>query len=184
MENDIARVLIPADEIQAQVRALAATISKDYAGRDPLLVGVLKGIVYFLSDLARAMPIPLAIDLIAISSYGARTHHSGAVRFLKDLDLDIEGRHVILLEDVVDTGLTLGYITRNLRMRNPASLAVCTLFDRPQRRLIEIPIAYKGFDLPECFVVGYGLDYEEAYRSLPYVGVLREEIVGIKQDCR
>lgn len=179
MEDDIARVLIPADEIQARVQALGKMIARDYADRAPVLVGVLKGIVYFLSDLVRAAPVPLAIDFIAISGYGASAGRRGGVRFIKDLDRDIEGRHVIVIEDVVDTGLTLGYILRNLRMRRPASLAVCTLFDRPQQRLIEVPIAYKGFDLPDLFVVGYGLDYEQCYRSLPYVGVLRKEILGI-----
>jgi hypoxanthine phosphoribosyltransferase len=183
VEADIERILISAPEIQARVRAMGSAISRDYAGRTPHLVGVLKGIVYLFSDLARAITIPLSLDLIAISRYGPATAHTGAVRLLKDLDRDIAGRHVILVEDVVDTGLTLSHILKNLRVRRPASLVVCTLFDRPQQRLVDVPVLYKGFDLPDCFVVGYGMDYEENYRNLPFVGVLKEEIIGVKQNC-
>jgi hypoxanthine phosphoribosyltransferase len=182
MEDDIERILINQEEIQVRVRQLGAAISKDYDGRKPLLIGALKGVVYFLSDLLRAISIPVTVDLIAVSQY-APGKHTGAVRFLKDLDEDIRGRDVVVVEDVVDTGLTLGYILRNLRLREPASLVVCTLFERPRQRLISIPIAYKGFDLPNCFVVGYGLDYREEYRQLRYIGVLKEEVLGFKQNC-
>ncbi len=183
MEDDIAQILIPGDEIQAKVRELGIAISHDYADRRPLLVGVLKGIVYFLSDVLRAITIPVSIDLIAISRFSPEREHTGVVRFLKDLDEDIQGRHVIVVEDLVDTGLTLGYILKNLRVRQPASISVCTLFERPQHRIIPVPIRYSGFRLPDCFVVGYGLDYRERYRQLPYVGVLRAEILGITQHC-
>lgn len=183
MEDDIQRILISTDDIRAKVQTLGAAISRDYANQNPLLVGVLKGIVYFLSDLLRAMTIPAGIDFVAISRYDPAQQQKGAVRLIKDLDQDIEGRHVIVVEDVVDTGLTLGYILRTLRVRHPASLAVCTLFERPQQRLISIPIKYKGFDLPDCFVVGYGLDYKEEYRNLSYIGVLSQDILGFQQNC-
>ncbi len=183
MEDDIGKILITSEEIQAQVQRLAQAISQDYAELNPLFVGVLKGIVYFVSDLMRALTIPVAVDFLSISSYGPGLGSTGTVRLLKDLDENIQGRHVLVVEDVIDTGLTLGYILKNLRVREPASLKVCTLFDRPYRRLIEIPIAYKGFDLPNCFVVGYGLDYEERYRNLPFIGILKEEILGVKQRC-
>lgn len=183
MEDNIQRILISTDDIRARVRTLGSAISRDYADQNPLLVGVLKGIVYFLSDLLRAITIPVAIDFIAISRYDPAQPQKGAVRLLKDLDQDIAGRHVILVEDVIDTGLTLGYILRTLRVRQPASLAVCTLFERPQQRLIAIPIKYKGFDLPDCFVVGYGLDHNQEYRHLSYIGVLKQEILGFPQNC-
>lgn len=183
MEDAIARVLFTAEEIQAKVGELGAGISRDYAGRDPLLVGVLKGIVIFMADLLRAISIPVAVDFLAISSYGPQAAARGIVRLVKDLDQDIGGRHVLVVEDVIDTGLTLNYILRNLRAREPASLEVCTLFSRPYQRLIDVPVAYCGFELPNCFVVGYGLDFEERYRNLPYVGVLKEEVLGARQPC-
>ena len=178
MESDIADILIGEEEIQAKVRQLGRDISRDYANLNPLLVGVLKGIVVFMADLLRAITVPVSVDFMAISSYGTEAASRGSVRIIKDLDADIHGQHVLIVEDVIDTGLTLSYILKNLQAREPASLKVCTLFNRPQQRLLEIPIAYKGFDLPDCFVVGYGLDYEERYRNLPFVGVLKEEILG------
>ncbi len=156
---------------------LAAVISHDYAGLNPLLVGVLKGVFVFMADLYRGMTIPAAVDFIAIASYSPETRHRGMVRIMKDLDASITGRHVLFIEDVVDTGLTLSYLLRNMRAREPASLEVCTLFDKNRRRLIDIPLKYKGFDLPDRFVVGYGLDYRELYRNLPYVGLLKPEIL-------
>ncbi|MDW8166888.1 MAG: hypoxanthine phosphoribosyltransferase [Acidobacteriota bacterium] len=183
MEEDVASILISADELQAKVRELGQAISRDYAGLDPLLVGVLKGVVVFMADLLRAITIPVSVDFLAISSYGPQAASLGIVRIIKDLDQDIHGRHVLLVEDVVDTGLTLSYILKTLQARQPASLNVCTLFNRPHRRLVDVPIVYKGFDLPDCFVVGYGLDYEQRYRNLPYVAVLKDEILGIRQRC-
>lgn len=183
MEDDIGEILISGEEIQSRVQLLAQAIARDYAELNPLFVGVVKGIVYFISDLLRALTIPVAVDFLAISSYRPGMGPGGSVRLIKDLDNDIQGRHVLVVEDVVDTGLTLGYILKTLRVREPASLKVCTLFDRPYQRLIDIPITYKGFDLPNCFVVGYGLDYEEHYRNLPFIGALKEEILGVKQRC-
>jgi hypoxanthine phosphoribosyltransferase len=183
LEDDIAEILIDSDAIQSRVRELSAAISRDYAELNPLLIGVLKGIAYFMTDLLKTLTIPVAIDFLAISRYGDAAPSMGVVRLLKDLDQDIVGRHVLVVEDVVDTGLTLSYILKNLQIRSPATLKVCTLFNRPRRRLIDVPIAYAGFDLPDCFVVGYGLDYDEQYRHLRFVGVLKEEILGIKQRC-
>lgn len=181
MDDDIEQVLITTEDLQAKIRELGQTIARDYAGLDPLLVGVLKGIVVFMADLLRAITIPVSVDFMAISSYGPQASSRGIVRIIKDLDQDINGRHVLVVEDVIDTGLTLSYILRNLQAREPASLKVCTLFNHPHHRLIDTPIAYKGFDLPDRFVVGYGLDYEERYRNLPYVGILKAEILGIRR---
>ncbi|MBI2861427.1 MAG: hypoxanthine phosphoribosyltransferase [Chloroflexi bacterium] len=172
----VARVLFSAEEISEKVSQLGAAISADYAGLNPLLVGVLRGTTFFLSDLVRAISIPITLDFIAISSYGPQSESSGVVRLTKDLDEPIEGQHVLLVEDIVDTGLTLRYILRNLRARGPASLEVCALLDRIVRRLVDIPIKYWGFSLPDVFVVGYGLDYLQRYRNLPYIGVLRDDV--------
>lgn len=174
---DIKSILIPAETIQQRVAALGQAISQDYAGQNPLLVGVLKGVLFFMADLLRAIQIPVEMDFIAVSNYSAESRAKGFVRLVKDLEISLTGRHVLFVEDVIDTGLTLNYILRNLRARQPASLEVCVLFDKPDRRLIEIPIKYKGFDLPDQFVVGYGLDYREKYRNLPYVGLLRAEVL-------
>jgi len=171
-------VLIDRDRLQERVRELGAAISRDYAGREPLLVGVLRGTAVFLADLLRAIDIHVVVDFIAVSSYGPSTHTSGVVRFLKDLDESIEGRDVILVEDIVDTGLTLRYILRNLRGRKPASLAICALLDKQARRLVDVEIQYKGFDIPDAFVVGYGLDYQQRYRNLPFICVLKPEVYG------
>lgn len=170
LAQGISSVLVSEEVLHQRVCELGAAISQDYAGRNPLVVGVLKGVVVFLADLQRAITIPIEIDCIAVSKYGARG--TGAVRLIKDLEASISGRHVLFVEDVVDTGLTLNYLLRNLRTRAPASLEVCALFNKPQHRLIDIPIKYKGFDLPDRFVVGYGLDHRERYRNLPFVGVL------------
>lgn len=175
--NDAVReVLFSAEEISEKVAELGAAISRDYKDRFPLLVGVLKGVVPFMADLMRAITIPVEVDYLAVTSYSSESREQGVVRLEKDLDAVIEGRHVLFVEDMVDTGLTLNYLLRSLRTRDPVSLEVCTLFNKPRRRLIDIPMKYKGFDLPARFVVGYGLDYREQYRNLPFVGLLEPEI--------
>lgn len=177
LEKDIAKILITGAQLQARSVELGGAISRDYAGQDLLLVCVLKGAFVFLSDLARAIRIPHAIDFMAISSYGgARTESSGVVRILMDLNTNIENRNVLIVEDIIDTGRTLAYITENLQTRNPASLKICTLLNKLGRREVDVPIAYVGFDIPNEFVVGYGLDYNEIYRNLPFVGVLKPEL--------
>ncbi len=177
LSADIAEVLITEEQIHQRVRELGQTISRDYASRNPLLIGVLKGVVFFMADLLRAITIPVEIDFIAVSSYSPETRKRGVVRLVKDLEISIADRHVIFVEDVIDTGLTLNYILRNLQARQPASLEVCVLFDKPVCRLIEIPLKYKGFELPDRFVVGYGLDHREKYRNLPFVGLLKPEAI-------
>lgn len=174
--NDIAEILLPAEVIQTRVQELGAEISRDYAGRDLLLVGVLKGMAIFMADLLRSITIPVSVDYMATSHYGPGSHKLGVVRIIKDLDYPLEGRHVLFVEDMIDTGLTLGYILRHLKAMAPASLEVCALFNKPARRLIDIPLAYKGFDLPDQFVVGYGLDYKQQYRNLPFIGVLKPSV--------
>ena len=177
MHHDIRQILITADEIQAKVAELGEQITEDYAQfGDLLLVGVLKGCIMFMVDLARAIALPLAVDFIATSSYGQSTESSGVVRLLKDLDTDIAGRHVLLVEDIIDSGLTLEYLRSQLLRRNPASLRICALLNKPDRRRSDVPLHYLGFAIPNEFVVGYGLDYNERYRNLPYIGVLKEEI--------
>lgn len=177
MGDDVSEVLISAEAIQEKVRALGEAISRDYDGLDPILIGVLKGVIIFMADVLRSITVGVAVDFMAISSYGPAAASRGIVRIVKDLDQDVRGRHVLVVEDVVDTGLTLNYILRHIQAREPASLKVCTLFDRPHQRLIEIPISYKGFDLPDRFVVGYGLDYDERYRNLPFVGILKDDVL-------
>jgi hypoxanthine phosphoribosyltransferase len=177
MDRDMATILLTSEQIQARVREMGAQIAADYAGSDDLLlVGVLKGCIMFMVDLARAIPMPLAIDFIAISSYGHSTESSGVVRVLKDLDTDIAGRHVLIVEDIIDSGLTLDYLRSQLSRRNPASLRICSLLNKPERRIADVSVEYLGFDIPNEFVVGYGLDYGEHYRNLPYIGVLKQEI--------
>lgn len=175
LSRDVQSILYTQAEIQAQVAQIGARISSDYAGMNPLLVGVLKGVLFFMSDLARAISIPVELDFMAVSSFTVETREQGVVRLVKDLEASITGRHVLFVEDVVDTGLTLNYLLRNLRARQPASLEVAALFNRTAQRLIDVPIRYKGFDLPDQFVIGYGLDYREQYRNLPYVGLLKGE---------
>lgn len=177
--NDIARVLFSEAQIQDRIKQLGAAISRDYAHTTPLLVSVLKGALYFMADLTRAITIPITIDFMAITSYGEDQGSSGAVRLIKDLDEKITGRHVILVEDIIDTGLTAAYLLRTLAARDPASLRICALLDKAARRIVDtLPIAYRGFDVPDAFVVGYGLDYRQLYRNLPFVGVLKPEVVG------
>jgi len=168
-------VLITAEQIARRVKELAEEISRDYEGKEPLLVCVLKGGVIFLADLVRQLTIPVNMDFMAVSSYGQSTITSGQVRILKDLDTSIEGRHVILVEDIVDTGLTLSYLCDILLARDPASLKVCTLLDKAARRRVKVPLDYVGFEVPNVFVVGYGLDYQERYRELPYIARLEAE---------
>ncbi|MCI0399344.1 MAG: hypoxanthine phosphoribosyltransferase [Chloroflexi bacterium] len=174
----IREILIPAEEIERRIMELGAAISRDYEGCNPLLVGVLKGVVPFMAALMQAITIPMEVDYMAVSSYsaGARGAMRGAVRLEKDLGEPIAGRHVLFVEDVIDTGLTLNYLLRSLKAREPATLKVCTLFNKPEHRLVDIPLHYKGFDLPDRFVVGYGLDYRERYRNLPFVGLLSPEV--------
>jgi hypoxanthine phosphoribosyltransferase len=174
-ENDIDRVLITGDEIQAKVRELGERITEDYRGKELLLVGVLKGAFVVMADLSRHIRLPLRFDFMAVSSYGAATKTSGVVRILKDLDHDIEGLDVLVVEDIVDSGLTLAYLLRNLRGRRPASLEVCALMQKPEVQRVQVDIRYRGFDIPPEFVVGYGLDYAEKYRNLPYVATLKPE---------
>lgn len=171
--GDIQQILISGEAIQQRVQELGAEISRDYAGQNIILVGVLKGVLFFMADLLRAITIPVEVDFIAVSNYSAESRERGVVRLVKDLETVIAGRHVLFIEDVVDTGLTLTYLLRLLRAREPASLEVCTLFNKPTHRLMDIRIKYKGFDLPDLFVVGYGLDHRERYRNLPFVGVLK-----------
>lgn len=173
--ESIAEVLFSEDAIQQRVRELGEAISRDYAGRDPLLVGVLKGVVFFMADLLRSITIPVEVDFIAVSSYSPEARSRGVVRLVKDLEIPMTGRHVLFVEDVIDTGLTLGYLLRTLRARSPASLEVCVLFNKPKHRLIDIPVKYTGIDLPDRFVVGYGLDHRERFRNLPFVGLLKDE---------
>jgi len=163
--------------LQERIRELGQELSRDYEGRELLLVGVLKGAVFFMADLMRSLTVPCEIDFMAISSYGAATDSSGVVRILKDLDINIEGRHVLVVEDIIDSGLTLSYLMRNLEARAPASLEVCALLTKPARREIDVPVRYTGFEIPNRFVIGYGLDFGERYRNLPYVAVLRDELV-------
>jgi hypoxanthine phosphoribosyltransferase len=162
------------DDLQHRVRVLAEQVSADYAGRSLLLVGVLKGAVFFLSDFMRHLDIPCEVDFMAVSSYGSQTDSSGVVRILKDLDAPIAGRDVLIVEDIVDSGLTLSYLLRTLRARDPASLEVCALLTKPERRKVELPIKYVGFEIPNRFAIGYGLDHAERFRNLPYVAVLQE----------
>ena len=178
MHEDIAAVLVNEATIAARVQELGAAVSQEYAGRDLLLVSVLKGSVVFMSDLMRAITIPHEVDFMATSSYGSGTSTTGVVRILKDLSISIEGRNIVVVEDIIDSGHTLHYLLRLLRDRQPASLRVMTLLDKPDRREVDIPVDWIGFSIPNEFVVGYGLDYDEVYRNLPYIGVLRPSVYG------
>jgi hypoxanthine phosphoribosyltransferase len=171
-EPAIGEILVQADELRHRVRELGRQISRDYAGLNPLLIGVLKGAVFFLSDLMREIEIPCEVDFMAVASYGSATDSSGVVRILKDLDTVIEDRDVLIVEDIVDSGLTLQYLLRNLGARNPRSLEVCALLTKPERRKVDLPTRYVGFEIPDRFAIGYGLDHAERYRNLPYVAAL------------
>lgn len=175
MIEDIKETLIDTAALATRVRELGEQISADYAGKEILMVGVLRGAVIFMADLARAIDVPVAIDFMAVSSYGASSKSSGVVRILKDLDESVENKHLLIVEDIIDTGLTLKYLLENLESRKPASIKLCTLLNKPSRRKAEVKIDYNGFDIPDYFVVGYGLDYAEKYRNLPFIGVLRPE---------
>jgi hypoxanthine phosphoribosyltransferase len=175
LESAVGEVLIDTETLSGRVAELGAEISSDYQGRDLLLIGVLKGAVFFMADLMRRLTIPCEVDFMAISSYGASTDSSGVVRILKDLDINIEGRHVLVVEDIIDSGLTLSYLMRNLESREPETLEVCALLTKPDRREIDVPVRYVGFEIPNRFVIGYGLDFAERYRNLPYVAVLSDD---------
>lgn len=177
VEEGVGEILIGAEELQARIAELGVEISRDYAGRDLLLIGVLKGAVFFLADLMRELTVPCEIDFMAISSYGAGTDSSGVVRILKDLDINISGRDVLVVEDIIDSGLTLSYLMRSLRARKPSSVEICALLTKPERREVEVPVRYTGFEIPNKFVIGYGLDFDERYRNLPYVAVLHPDLI-------
>jgi hypoxanthine phosphoribosyltransferase len=177
LDRAVGEVLIDADALRARIAELGEEISAYYTGEDLLLIGVLKGAVFFMADLMRHLTVPCEVDFMAISSYGAQTDSSGVVRILKDLDINIEGRNVLVVEDIIDSGLTLSYLMRNLESREPASLEVCALLTKPARREIDVPVRWIGFEIPNRFVIGYGLDFAERYRNLPYVGVLSDDLM-------
>jgi hypoxanthine phosphoribosyltransferase len=177
LQRAVGEVLIDADSLSARIAELGEEISAAYEGRDLLLIGVLKGAVFFMADLMRHLTVPCEVDFMAISSYGAQTDSSGVVRILKDLDINIEGRNVLVVEDIIDSGLTLSYLVRNLESREPASLEICALLTKPSRREIDVEVRWTGFEIPNRFVIGYGLDFAERYRNLPYVGVLSDELM-------
>lgn len=177
VKDAVGEILIEQDALQARISELGREISKAYEGRDLLLVGVLKGAVFFMADLMRELTVPCEIDFMAISSYGAATDSSGVVRILKDLDVNIAGRDVLVVEDIIDSGLTLSYLMRSLRARKPASLEICALLTKPDRREIDVPVKFVGFEIPNKFVIGYGLDFAERYRNLPYVAVLHPDLI-------
>ena len=176
--DDIESILIPEADLQARLTELAGEVDRDYADRDLLLVGVLKGAIFVMADLARALTVSSAMDFMAVSSYGASTSSSGVVRILKDLDTEIEGRDVLIVEDIVDSGLTLDYLTKNLRSRQPASVEILSLLTKPSRREVDLPVRYVGFEVPDVFVVGYGLDFAEHYRSLRDIVTLKPAVYG------
>jgi hypoxanthine phosphoribosyltransferase len=173
LHEDIQEVLISAEEIQEKITTLAKQITEDYRGKELLLVGVLKGAFVFMADLARSIELPLEFDFMAVSSYGSATKSSGVVRILKDLDHEVTGRHVVLVEDIIDSGLPISYLLRYLKARDPASLEICSLFWKTGEQAVPMKVKYPGFEIPPVFIVGYGLDYDERYRNLPYIGVLK-----------
>jgi hypoxanthine phosphoribosyltransferase len=177
LDRAVGEILIDSDSLRARIAELGEEVSAHYAGQDLLLIGVLKGAVFFMADLMRHLTVPCEVDFMAISSYGAQTDSSGVVRILKDLDINIEGRNVLVVEDIIDSGLTLSYLMRNLESREPASLEVCALLTKPARREIDVPVRWIGFEIPNRFVIGYGLDFAERYRNLPYVGVLSDDLM-------
>jgi hypoxanthine phosphoribosyltransferase len=177
LDHAVGEILIDASALSTRIADLGEEISSHYAGQDLLLIGVLKGAVFFMADLMRHLTVPCEVDFMAISSYGAQTDSSGVVRILKDLDINIEGRNVLVVEDIIDSGLTLSYLVRNLESREPASLEICALLTKPARREINVPVKWIGFEIPNRFVIGYGLDFAERYRNLPYVGVLSDDLM-------
>lgn len=177
-DKDIERVLFSEEELKQRVRELGAQITADYAGKEPLLVSVLRGSYIFMADLTRSIDLPCTVDFMSVSSYGSGTKSSGQVQITKDLSDDIEGRDVIVVEDILDSGNTLYYLLQILQARKPASVRLCTLLDKPERRVKEVAVSYGGFTIPDAFVVGYGLDYAEKYRNLPYIGILKPEVYG------
>ncbi len=176
MEKDILKVLVSEEQIKEKISFLGNQISYDYKDKKLLLVSILKGSVVFMADLMRAVKIPARIDFMAVSSYGSGVKTSGVVKIIKDLDIDLKGYDILIVEDILDSGMTLSYLIELLKSRNPSSVEICTLLDKPERHKVEIPVKYKGFVVPDEFVVGYGLDYDEKYRNLPYVGVLKPEV--------
>ena len=176
MLKDVERILITSEEIGARVRELGQQITNDYAGQEILMIGVLRGAVIFMANLARSIKRPMDIDFMAITSYGLSTNSSGVVRIIKDLDEVVEGRHILIIEDIIDSGLTLNYLVDNIKSRKPASVRICTLLSKPDRRKVNVTVDYNGFIIPDHFVVGYGLDYAGKYRNLPFIGVLKPEI--------
>ena len=176
MLQDIERVLLSEEQLRQRVRELGEEISKEYAGKEILMIGVLRGAVMFMADLARAITVPVMIDFMAVSSYGTSTSSSGIVRILKDLDEEVAGKHVLIVEDIIDSGLTLSYLVDNIKSRQPASVRICTLLNKPERRKVDLEVNYNGFTVPDEFVVGYGLDYAEKYRNLPFIGILKPAI--------
>ena len=176
LRQDIDHILVTEEQLQDKIAATGQLLAMEYAGNELMLVGVLKGAIMFIVDLARAINLPLTLDFMAVASYGASTETSGIVRILKDLDSSIEGKHVLIVEDIIDSGLTLNYILETLHARNPASLRVCSLLSKPARRRVDVPVDYVCFEIPDDFVVGYGLDFNQIYRNLPFVGVLRPEL--------
>jgi hypoxanthine phosphoribosyltransferase len=176
LRDDIDHVLVTSEQIEEATARMGEQLTREYSGKDLMLIGVLKGAIMFIVDLSRTIRLPLTMDFMAVASYGASTETSGIVRILKDLDSSIEGKHVLIVEDIIDSGLTLNYILETLQTRNPASLRVCALLSKPARRRVDVPVDYICFEIPDDFVVGYGLDYRQIYRNLPFVGVLKPEL--------
>jgi len=181
LDRDIVRVLFDSEAIEKRVTEMGKEISEAYEGGVPLLVGVLKGCTMFMSDLIKHIEIPLEIDFIAVTSYHGTESSSGAVRIVKDLDRAIEGRELLVIEGIVDTGMTIGYILRNLQARQPKSIRLCTFLDKPARRIVNVPIDFRGYEIPDRFVVGYGLDFLQLYRNLPYIGILKDQVTGLEK---
>ena len=178
LEKDIQEVLFSEEQLDRRVREIAAQIEKDYEGKEIMLIGVLRGSFVFMADLCRRIDLPCTLDFMSVSSYGKGTSSSGQVQITKDLSSDISGKHIIVVEDILDSGNTLSYLLKLLEQRNPASIRLCTLLDKPERRVKEVKVDYSGFTIPDAFVVGYGLDYAEQYRNLPYIGILKPEVYG------
>lgn len=176
MQQDIEHVLLSEEQIAQKVAELGAQITADYAGRDPIIISVLKGSFMFMADLVRAIDTPCMVDFMSVSSYGSGSVSSGEVKIVKDFDNSIEGRHVIIVEDILDSGRTLSYLMKTLKARGAASIALCTFLDKPERRVVPVEVAYSGFRVPDAFLVGYGLDYDQRYRNLPYIGVLKPSV--------